>query len=80
MMYDTKLISARVDKRTLDKIDTLAQRNIYWNRNCIINKLLWVVMNHFDEQDIFEMMKALPSDKFTGTAKYMGYFDVPTNK
>ena len=54
---ELKLISARVDKETLAKIDAFVARHTYWKRNTVINTILWAVMNDFDERDIYDMVR-----------------------
>ena len=54
---ELKLISARVDKETLAKIDAFVQKHTYWKRNTVINMILWAVMNDFDDRDIYDMVR-----------------------
>lgn len=56
-MYDTKLISARVDKDTLDKIEKFCATRNYWTRNYMINRILRAVMTDFDEIAIYNMVR-----------------------
>lgn len=54
---ELKLISARVDKETLAKIDAFVAKHTYWKRNTVINMILWAVMNDFDDRDIYDMVR-----------------------
>ncbi|MBR4846523.1 MAG: hypothetical protein IKU98_08935 [Bacteroidaceae bacterium] len=54
---ELKLISARLDKETLAKIDEFVRKHTYWKRNTVINMILWAVMNDFDERDIYDMVR-----------------------
>ena len=54
---ELKLISARLDKETLAKIDVFVSKHTYWKRNTVINMILWAVMNDFDERDIYDMVR-----------------------
>ena len=54
---ELKLISARLDKETLAKIDVFVRKHMYWKRNTVINAILWAVMNDFDERDIYDMVR-----------------------
>ena len=54
---ELKLISARLDKETLAKIDAFVRKHTYWKRNTVINMILWAVMNDFDERDIYDMVR-----------------------
>ena len=79
-MYNSKQISARIEKETIDKIDALVKKHSYWTRNYAIDRLLWVLTHDFDEQDLYEMVRRNKYGKFTGVAKYAQTHDVPTNK
>ena len=54
---ELKLISARLDKETLAKIDEFVRKHTYWKRNTVINMILWAVMNDFDERDVYDMVR-----------------------
>ena len=54
---ELKLISARLDKETLAKIDAFVRKHTSWKRNTVINMILWAVMNDFDERDIYDMVR-----------------------
>lgn len=79
-MYDSRPLSARIEKETIDKIDALVKKHSYWTRNYVIDKLLWVITHDFDEQSIYEMARRNKYGKFTGVAQYMGYFDEHVKK
>ena len=69
-MYETKLISARVDKDTLDKIDKFCASRTYWTRNLMINRILQVVMTDFDETAIYDMVRKPMHRGVSVDAKY----------
>lgn len=52
-----KLISVRIDPKTLEKIDTIHKVHIYWKRNAIINGLLTAVVDAMDSGAIYDMMR-----------------------
>ena len=54
---ELKLISARLDKETLAKIDAFVLKHTYWKRNTVINMILKAVMSDFDERDIYDMVR-----------------------
>lgn len=51
-----RLISARIDEYSIDKIETLTQKHGYWKKNFIIRQILYAVLHDFDEQDIYNML------------------------
>lgn len=57
MKENKKLISARIDPETLKKIDAFRDKQIYWTRNHIIDKILYAVFEDFDEKDIYDMVR-----------------------
>lgn len=69
-MYDTKLISARVDKETLAKIDKFCTAHPYWRRNLMINRILMAVMADFDEAAIYDMVRRRTDSSVSVDAKY----------
>lgn len=69
-MYDTKLISARVDRDTLGKIEKFCARRPYWKRNLMINRILMAVMADFDENSIYDMVRRPTGRSFSVDAKY----------
>ena len=57
MKDSKKLISARIDPETMDKIEAFKTKYQYWTRNYIIDKILFAVMKDFDEKDIYDMVR-----------------------
>lgn len=60
-MENKKLISARLDPQTLEKIDTFVKNRRknrrYWKRNTAISNILDAVFDCFDENSIYEMVR-----------------------
>lgn len=56
-MENLKLISVRIDPKTLEKIDTLQKTHWYWKRNTIINRLLTAVVDGMDSRTIYDMLR-----------------------
>ena len=56
-MRTLKLISARIDAETLEKLDEIAFRKEYWKRNAIINGILSFVVDKMTQDQIFEIMR-----------------------
>ena len=56
-MENKKLISARLDPQTLEKIAKFQSRHTYWKRNTIISGVLTAVFENFDEHDIYDMVR-----------------------
>lgn len=54
---DLKLISARIDEESYEKIVDIADRHPYWTKNYIIRRILSVVLSHFDDDDIYDMLR-----------------------
>lgn len=57
MKENKKLISARIDPETLKKIEAFNEKQKYWTRNYIIDKILYAVFKDFDEKDIYDMVR-----------------------
>lgn len=55
-----KLISARIEPETLDRIDAWLRLRPYWKRNAVINGVLTAVFNTFSEKEIYEMVRYSP--------------------
>lgn len=55
-----KLISARIEPKTLDQIDAWLRHHIYWKRNTLINGVLTAVFNTFSEKEIYDMARYSP--------------------
>lgn len=54
-MNNLKLISARINPETLEKLDAFCGSNRYNNRNAVINGILTAVMSCADNRSISEM-------------------------
>lgn len=54
---DLKLISARIDEDTYNKISDIADRHLYWKKNFIIRKILYAVLHDFNDGDILDMLR-----------------------
>ena len=52
-----KLISARIDSDTLAKIEQFCVHHPYWKKNAVINQILTTVMNDFDKNMIYDMVR-----------------------
>lgn len=52
-----KLISARIDPETLEKIDVIQHDLRYWKRNTIINGILGAVVDSFSKKEIYDMVR-----------------------
>lgn len=51
------LISARIDPETLAKIEAFNEKQKYWTRNHIIDRVLYAVFKDFDENMIYDMVR-----------------------
>lgn len=56
-MEKKKLISARLDPHTLEKIDAFTQKHYYWKRNTVISNVLDAVFDCFDDGDIYDLVR-----------------------
>ena len=80
-----KLISARIDPDTLAKIDRFMVHHPYWKRNAVINNILTTVLNDFDKQAVYDMVRRsffrdsdITADyKINRDGKYLGYEQKP---
>lgn len=52
-----KQISIRINPDTLEKLDRLVSRHPYWKRNSVINCLLTVLTNDFEDGDLWSMLR-----------------------
>ena len=66
-----RLISARIDEYSIDKIETLSQKHAYWKKNFIIRQILYAVLHDFDEQDIYNMLSRPHYKKFPVKCEYI---------
>lgn len=55
-MENLKLVSVRLNPKTLDKIDELAKRHDYYTRSSIINNLLKAVLFCSSEAVLWRLM------------------------
>ena len=56
-MENKKLISARLNPQTLEKIDDFVKNHHYWKRNAVISHVLDAVFECFDEKAIYDMVR-----------------------
>ena len=54
----TQLISTRLDRETLEKIDEMAQNHFYWKRSTIINAILEAVFRDFTPGARYDMVRS----------------------
>lgn len=59
-MNNLKLISARINPETLEKLDAFCGSNRYYNRNAVINGILTAVMSCADNRSIEKMVHFNP--------------------
>lgn len=71
-----KLISARIEPKTLDQIDAWLRLHRYWKRNTVINGILTAVFNTFSEKEIYDMVRYSPHYY----EKPSGSFSLPDRK
>lgn len=60
MEKNLKLISARIDPRTLNKIDQFIAAHPYWKRNAVINNILTSVLMNADYDAIYDLVRWCP--------------------
>lgn len=70
MKETKKLISARIDPETLAKIEAFNEKQRYWTRNYIIDRVLYAVFKDFDEKDIYDMVRRPHWSLCKALAKY----------
>lgn len=58
MNENLKLISARIEPRTIEKIEEFCKNHHYWKRNSVINGILTAVFDHFEDGDIYDMVRS----------------------
>lgn len=59
-MGNLKLISARINPETLEKLDDFCKSERFYRRNTVINGILAAVMSCADEHSIRQMMRFNP--------------------
>lgn len=52
-----KLISIRIDEDSYKKISDLADRHPFWTKSHILRKILYQVLNDFNDGDIYDMLR-----------------------
>lgn len=57
-MKQTKVVSIRVDKHIIDKLDEHAKNLRWYKRNTIIESILFHALNSFELSDIRELCRA----------------------
>lgn len=70
MKESKKLISARIDPETLKKIEEFCAKHRYWTRNFVIDRILYAVLEDFDEKDIYDMVRRPHLRRYNVLAKY----------
>lgn len=55
-----KPVSTRLTPETLNAIDQFVAKRSYWKRNMVINRVLTAVFTHFEESDIYDMVRYYP--------------------
>lgn len=66
-----RLISARIDEYTIDKIETLNQKHTYWKKNFIIRQILYAVLHDFDDRAIYNMLRRRHSGESKAKSEYI---------
>ena len=56
-MEKKTLLSARLDHRTLARIELFTKKHYYWKRNTVISNILDAVFDNFDEKAIYDMAR-----------------------
>lgn len=62
--------STRLDPDTLEKINLFVVHHPYWTKNAVINSVLTAVFKHFDDRDIYDMVRTNPFKDNPITAIY----------
>lgn len=52
-----KLVSCRIDPKTLDRIDVFRSTHYYWKRNSVINAVLTNVFALMSDRDIYDLVR-----------------------
>lgn len=64
-----KLVSIRLDKSSIQRLDALARRHYYWSRSRIIDQIVGHVLNDADEETVYEIIRhcyfSASNDKIT---------------
>lgn len=70
MRENLKLVSARIEPRTLEKIEKFCKDHYYWKRNAVINGILTAVFDHFEDGDIYDMVRSWEPTQDNVDCKY----------
>lgn len=57
-----KLVSCRIDPKTLDRIDTFIGKHYYWKRNSVINAVLTNVFALMTDKDVYDLVRHFSRD------------------
>lgn len=57
MKENLKLLSVRIEPDTVEKIDQFVRNRRYWKRNTVVNAILTAVMNDFNEDSVYDMVR-----------------------
>lgn len=52
-----KLVSCRIDPKTLERIDAFTSNRYYWKRNSVINAVLTNVFALMSNKDIYDLVR-----------------------
>lgn len=52
-----RLISARIDEDSYERMEALCKKYPYWKKNFIIREILYTVLKDFDESVIYDMLR-----------------------
>lgn len=52
-----KLVSCRIDPKTLERIDDFINKHYYWKRNSVINAVLTNVFALMSDKDIYDLVR-----------------------
>lgn len=52
-----KLVSCRIDPKTLERIDAFVSDRYYWKRNGVINAVLMNVFALMSDKDIYDLVR-----------------------
>lgn len=66
-----RLISARIDEDSYEKIKEITNKHTYWTRNYIIRQILFAVLSDFDDDDIYDMLRRPHRPRFPVKCEYL---------
>ena len=70
MKGNLKLLSVRIEPDTVEKIDQFVRNRRYWKRNTVVNAILTAVMNDFNENAVYDMVRRSFHSKENVDAEY----------